>query len=328
MKDSAFLPFGRPSAHAVCGLPVQSSRPQSPSGAARTGYLIAPLGRRAHTTAVPRALAFLLASLCLSNANADCEWHPFVSLLLDPTPDNSDEIVLTLTSICYPGDVVYHGLEVDVDGPVVNLVDPRLWLTPGGFFFPQPGPQTHIVQPLPPGDYQFRVFDIDSASLEHVLAFETSLTVQGELPGTMNHETPRANETVSGVNVLRGWSCDGDAFSYQVDSGPLIPLAAKLNRPDTLNDCGDVDNGYAGIVNWNEYSTGIHNLRIYRGSGAVAIERFIVVSPGTSFVTDVERSITVHDFPEIGDAATLEWSPPQQRFLLKHFQPGTGGVTP
>ena len=80
-------------------------------------------------------------------------------------------------------------------------------------------------------------------------------------------ENPGPNSFQSGIGVLSGWVCDAEEVEIEMEteSGETERLVAGYGteRADTEEMCGDTDNGFGLLFNWNRLRMG--NIRWWRG---------------------------------------------------------------
>lgn len=133
------------------------------------------------------------------------------------------------------------------------------------------------------------------------------------------HESPSQGTIESGVGVLRGWACDADRVEVVIDGHDRIVVPYGGSRGDTETVCGDADNGYATVVNWNRYDDGPHDLEAFIDGKRITSIRFIVARFAESFLRELDRSVDVLDFPATGDRMQLTWSQPHQNFTVESF---------
>jgi hypothetical protein len=74
--------------------------------------------------------------------------------------------------------------------------------------------------------------------------------------------------------------------------------------------CGDDDNGFGLVFNWNSIGNGVHTIR------AFADVNFAVTTLGVDFLTGVSGEHTLPDFPQAGSTTTVRWAEPHQNFLI------------
>jgi len=149
------------------------------------------------------------------------------------------------------------------------------------------------------------------------------------------HETPSQGQTVSGVGVIRGWSCypkeEGyqltwgpsiGKIAYRIDDGPLVAIAYGGSRTDTEAFCGEgnVQTGYAAAEFWGNYGAGTHEIRLYVDSVEQSVTTFDVIEPAEGFMQGIEASFDLVDFPVPGRDARLEWSEADQNFIIVDYE--------
>ena len=140
-----------------------------------------------------------------------------------------------------------------------------------------------------------------------------SSAVESEVTGFL--ENPAPNSFQSGVGLLSGWVCEADSVTLEID-GQTYTAGYGTDRADTADACGDRDNGFGLLFNWNELGDGDYEA-IARADG-VAFDRATVrvVTLGTNFLRGAHGTCEVVDFPEVGDTATLTWQTAQQNFVI------------
>ena len=71
-------------------------------------------------------------------------------------------------------------------------------------------------------------------------------------------ENPGADSFQSGVGILSGWVCDAAVVEIELNGMPQ-EAAYGTERRDTASVCGDTDNGFGLLFNWNLLSDGEHD---------------------------------------------------------------------
>ena len=72
-------------------------------------------------------------------------------------------------------------------------------------------------------------------------------------------ENPGAVSFQSGVGVLSGWVCTADLVEIALN-GTVQEAAYGTERVDTADICGDTDNGFGLLFNWNLLGAGEHTV--------------------------------------------------------------------
>ncbi len=140
-----------------------------------------------------------------------------------------------------------------------------------------------------------------------------SSAVESEVTGFL--ENPAPDSFQSGVGLLSGWVCEADSVTLEID-GQTYTAGYGTDRADTADACGDRDNGFGLLFNWNELGDGDYEV-IARADG-VAFDRATVrvVTLGEPFLREASGTCEVVDFPEVGDTVTLTWQTAQQNFVI------------
>lgn len=137
-------------------------------------------------------------------------------------------------------------------------------------------------------------------------------------------ENPASGSTQSGIGLISGWKCTGSNISAQVD-GVFLSVPYGSQRGDTQSICGDVNNGFGLLVNWNLLPNGTHTLILLDNGAEFARVTFTTQSLGQQFLTGASRSVTVNDFPNSGQSTTLRWQESLQNFIVSGLSSGGGG---
>ena len=133
------------------------------------------------------------------------------------------------------------------------------------------------------------------------------------------HEVPGEGSIQSGVGIIRGWACDATKVEISIDSGERIPVAYGTSREDTVDICGDSNNGYGMVFAWGLLGEGMHRLQVFLdGHSLIAIVdvEFAVTGIGDPFAKGLTGTYELTDFPAIGESVTVQWSEPDQNFII------------
>ena len=83
------------------------------------------------------------------------------------------------------------------------------------------------------------------------------------LVGTL--ETPSPGSFQSGIGVICGWVCEAEEVVIEINGQPW-QAAYGTARADTKARCGDINNGFGLLFNWNLLGDGVHTL-VVRADG-------------------------------------------------------------
>ena len=140
-----------------------------------------------------------------------------------------------------------------------------------------------------------------------------SSAAESDLTGFL--ENPAPNTFQSGIGPLSGWVCEAEEVTLRIN-GQSYPVPYGLERRDTLGPCGDTDNGFGTVFNWNELGSGEHTVEAVADGEVFDRATVWVQTLGEEFVRDVAGTCEVPDFPAAGDTVTLTWQEAQQNFVI------------
>ncbi len=129
-------------------------------------------------------------------------------------------------------------------------------------------------------------------------------------------ENPGANSSQSGLGLISGWVCAADLV--EIEMGDFLPQAAAYGteRLDTAGVCGDTDNGFGLLFNWNLLDDGEHTVVAYVDGVELGRATVTVTTLGAEFLREAEGECVVEDFPAMGQTVTLEWQQTSQNFVI------------
>ena len=133
-------------------------------------------------------------------------------------------------------------------------------------------------------------------------------------------ENPGHNSFQSGVRVLSGWVCEADTVELALGHLGRQEAGYGTERVDTLQDCGDTDNGFGLLFNWNRLGEGEHTVvalvdGVELGRATVTVTT-VGAGAEAEFLRDVAGECVVEDFPMPGETVTLEWQQNSQNFVI------------
>ena len=129
-------------------------------------------------------------------------------------------------------------------------------------------------------------------------------------------ENPGHNSFQNGVRVLSGWVCDADTVELAIGTTGRQPAAYGTERLDTEPVCGDTDNGFGLLFNWNLLGDGEHTVVAWVDDVELGRATVRVTTLGHEFLRGVEGECTVEDFPAMGQTVLLEWQQTSQNFVI------------
>jgi hypothetical protein len=160
-----------------------------------------------------------------------------------------------------------------------------------------------------------------------IVSFATpaSLSAQGVL------ENPQTGSFHSGLGVVSGWVCNADRVDLIIDEGATLQVAYGTDRGDTQAKCGDTNNGFGLLLNWNLLGDGTHTIRALADGVQFGSATFTVTTLlGNEFLRGVEGSCRLSGFPYPITDVLLRWEESLQNFVIERVEvnePG-GGIGP
>lgn len=137
-------------------------------------------------------------------------------------------------------------------------------------------------------------------------------------------EIPQPNSYQSGIGIVSGWYCDAGQITFSIDGGREIPAAYGTERTDTEAVCGDRNNGFVFLINYNGQGNGPHQITVFADGIPFGSSSYQVSTPGDEFISGVSRTIEVSNFPVQGGSATLIWQEANQNFVITGFKATLG----
>ena len=135
-------------------------------------------------------------------------------------------------------------------------------------------------------------------------------------------ENPGPASFQSGIGVISGWVCEADEVEVEIGHLGRQRAAYGTERLDTEQRedgtplCGDTDNGFGLLFNWNRLEDGEHTVTAFVDDVELGRATVQVTTLGEEFVRGVEGACEVADFPSPGETVTLEWQQNQQNFVI------------
>jgi hypothetical protein len=102
----------------------------------------------------------------------------------------------------------------------------------------------------------------------------------------------------------------------QINDGARRKVAYGTTRKDTVEVCGDDDNGFGYTFNWNVLGTGNHRLRAFFDGVEFDNVTFNVTTLGVDFLRGASGEYTLPNFPQPGRSVTVRWAEPHQNFVI------------
>lgn len=160
---------------------------------------------------------------------------------------------------------------------------------------------------------------MDRISLRNILSVVVIVLVlmQPQALNTQSRlEDPTAGSFQGGIGVIRGWVCQARQVLIEIDGTNTLQAAYGTEREDTRTVCGDSNNGFGLLVNWNNLGDGHHTLRALADGKEFGRATFTITTLGTDFLRGARRRFTLFDFPLAGTELSLRWQESLQNFVI------------
>ena len=97
-------------------------------------------------------------------------------------------------------------------------------------------------------------------------------------------ENPGPASFQSGLGLLSGWVCEAEVVELEINGGARLTAAYGTDRADTVGSCGDRDNGFGLLFNWNLLGDGVHTVRALADGVEFGRATFTVTTLGVEFL--------------------------------------------
>ena len=138
----------------------------------------------------------------------------------------------------------------------------------------------------------------------------------------------------SGPGVITEWAwadfgldLSSHAVDIEIDGRATFQAAYGTARSDTQGDCGDINNGFGLLFNWNLAGDGTnHRVRVLADGVEVATSTFAVTTLGLGqFPEGLNGTGTITDFPQSGRSTQLQWQESLQNFSIMNPSGNSNG---
>ena len=158
----------------------------------------------------------------------------------------------------------------------------------------------------------------------HITGGRSHITTHVDVPRPATLENPAPSSFQSGLGVISGWACEAEEIVIEL-AGTPVQAAYGTPRSDTHQVCGDTNNGFGLLVNWNNLGNGEHTIRALADGVEFATTTVRVTTFGVEVLRGVSGTFTLSDFPAVGETTAVQWQEAKQNFVITAGQPGTGG---
>lgn len=148
-----------------------------------------------------------------------------------------------------------------------------------------------------------------------IRALVVLLTVPA-LAGAAVLENPQVGAFLSGIGVISGWKCEAEKIEVAFDGNTPLEAGYGTSRADTQAACGDQDNGFSFLVNYNDLGNGQHTVQAFADGVVFGSASFTVTTLGQPFLSGVSGSVSLPGFPQAGSIVQLVWQEASQNFEI------------
>ncbi len=122
-----------------------------------------------------------------------------------------------------------------------------------------------------------------------------------------------------------------EILTVRFDGGNALSLSHGSERADPLSVCGDTNNGFVSLFNWNLLGDGEHTAIVYDDGIQFDHATFTVATLGAEFIGDIRdySGDVLLSSPTVGNLQVrLVWSPAQQSFVVSSYQDADNRTSP
>ena len=158
----------------------------------------------------------------------------------------------------------------------------------------------------------------------HITGGRSHITthVDGMVDATL--ENPRSGSFQSGVAAISGWACEAQNIVIELNGVPY-QAGYPTTRPDTLGRCGDTENGFSLLWNWNNLGAGTYTVRALLDGQEFANTTVHVTTFGEDpFPRGWSGTFDLPNFPASGETTVVQWAESLQNFVITDGSPASG----
>ena len=165
----------------------------------------------------------------------------------------------------------------------------------------------------------------DTTQVQWAESLQNFVITDGSAPGGGGHasvagvnarlENPALGSFQSGIAAISGWACEADEIVIELNGVPYR-AGYPTTRTDTLGRCGDSDNGFSLLWNWNNLGPGTHTVRALLDGQEFANTTVRVTTLGEQVLRGVSGTFPLADFPQTGDTTRIRWEESLQNFVI------------
>jgi len=115
--------------------------------------------------------------------------------------------------------------------------------------------------------------------------------------------------------------CNASKIELVIDEVATLEAAYGTDRQDTVEECGDANNGFGLLFNWNLFGEGPHTLRALADGVEFGSATFTVTTLlEEEFLLGASGSFRLPDFPWPGVDVIIHWDESLQNFVIESIE--------
>ena len=134
-------------------------------------------------------------------------------------------------------------------------------------------------------------------------------------------DIPGSETFRSGIGFISGWVCEAEQIELEIDGEAVLSVPYGTDREDSLEPCGDRNNGFVLGMNWNLLGDGKHTVRVLADGLEFGAATLRVTTFGVEFLTGGQGDYLLSDFPQTGQQVRLVWQEALQNFVITPISP-------
>ena len=171
----------------------------------------------------------------------------------------------------------------------------------------------------------FNVFVFDTTNTEDNWTIDDVAVFSTDFISRVTLGNPRSASFQSGVSAISGWACHAQEIVIELNGVPYR-AGYGTTRPDTQGVCGDTNNGFSLLWNWNNLGAGTHTVRALIDGVEFANTTVHVTTFGEDpFPRGLSGTFDLPDFPTSGETTVVQWEQSLQNFVITDGSPAGGG---
>ena len=122
------------------------------------------------------------------------------------------------------------------------------------------------------------------------------------------------------MGVISGWACEAERIDIVFNAGTTAEVSTQAaygtDRADTRPICGDSNNSFGLLFNWNLLGDGTHTVHARAEGELFGSAAVTVTTLGREFLTGVEKRARLKNFPDTGTDLIVAWQQAIQNFVI------------